>query len=48
MYRHTALHLGHYIPTVRRATLHGNFENDLTRKFFLDQMSSQGEVLVRP
>lgn len=34
VYRDSALHLGHYIPSMRRATLHGHFENDETRRFF--------------
>lgn len=34
MYRDSALHLGHYVPTVKRATLHGHFESDVTRQFF--------------
>jgi ectoine hydroxylase-related dioxygenase (phytanoyl-CoA dioxygenase family) len=34
IYRDSALHLGHYIHTIHRATLHGHFENDVTRRFF--------------
>lgn len=34
VYRDSALHLGHYVPTVKRATLHGHFESDVTRQFF--------------
>lgn len=36
VYRDSALHLGHYVPTIRRATLHGHLENDVTRQFFVD------------
>jgi ectoine hydroxylase-related dioxygenase (phytanoyl-CoA dioxygenase family) len=34
VYRDSALHLGHYLPTALRATLHGHFENQATRAFF--------------
>jgi hypothetical protein len=34
VYRDCALHLGHYVPTALRATLHGHFENALTRAYF--------------
>ena len=34
VYRDCALHLGHYIPTALRATLHGHFEDEVTRAYF--------------
>ncbi|HZS13351.1 MAG TPA: phytanoyl-CoA dioxygenase family protein [Candidatus Dormibacteraeota bacterium] len=39
VYRDSALHLGHYIPTIHRATLHGHFENEVTRAFFTETFS---------
>ncbi len=41
LYRDSALHLGHYIPTIRRATLHSHFENDVTRAFFTETFALQ-------
>lgn len=41
MYRDSSLHLGHYLPTVRRATLHGHFDDERGRAYF-------DEVLKRP
>lgn len=36
VYRDSALHLGHYLPTVRRATLHGHLDDPETLTFFID------------
>jgi hypothetical protein len=42
VYRDSALHLGHYVPTVHRATLHGHFENEVTRAFFRETFALAG------
>jgi hypothetical protein len=44
VYRDSALHLGHYIPTIRRATLHGHLDDDVTRQFFVDHFHDRIRV----
>jgi hypothetical protein len=36
VYRDSAIHLGHYVPTVTRATLHGHLDDAETRAFFVE------------
>ena len=36
VYRDSALHLGHNVPTIKRATLHGHLDNAETFQFFVD------------
>lgn len=39
-YRDSAIHLGNYIPTMLRATLHGHFESEVSRQFFTETFGS--------
>lgn len=42
-YRDSAIHLGHYIPTMKRATMHGHFESTRTRQFFAETFNLTGQ-----